>query len=199
MLSLLSEAAEETPLVCLVDEVGWLDPESADALAFAARRLEAEPIAFLVALTDDEAPRFALPNATRMRLSPLGEEDALAVVSDLAAGRTSTTVARQIVDAAGGVPLLLTELVASMTRDQLEGRAPLPDALPAAPDVEDLYLRRVRELPEGLRRPSWLRPRRSRASSGRSPLYSESSDWTRTLWRTPRGPAWWTWQTSCGF
>jgi DNA-binding CsgD family transcriptional regulator len=149
VLTLLSEAAEETPLICLVDEVGWIDHESADALAFAARRLEAEPIAFLVALSDDQAQRLALPNAVRMRLSSLGEEDALAVVTDLAAGPTSTTVAKQIVDAACGVPILLTELVASMTHDQLDGRAPLPDALPVPSNVEDRYLRRVRELPEG--------------------------------------------------
>jgi len=50
VLSLLSEAAEQMPLLCAVDEVRWLDHESADVLAFVARRIEAEPIAFVVAL-----------------------------------------------------------------------------------------------------------------------------------------------------
>ena len=136
--------------MCLVDEVAGSTPVGRRA-GVRRRRLEAEPIAFLVALTDEEAPAFRAPERDPDAALVAREQDALAVVSDLAAGRTSTTVARQIVDAAGGVPLLLTELVASMTRDQLEGRVPLPDALPAAPDVEDLYLRRVRELPEGSR------------------------------------------------
>jgi DNA-binding CsgD family transcriptional regulator len=151
VLSLLSEAADERPLVCLVDEVGWLDHESADTLAFVARRLEAEPIALLVALSDEEARRFAVPNAFHVRLSPLGETDALNVVRDVVTTSVSPTVARRIVDAAGGVPLLLKELVASLGPDQLEGRAPLPDALPVSARVEDLYVGRVRMLPEAPR------------------------------------------------
>jgi len=42
VLSLLSDAAEEHPLVCLVDDVQWLDRSSAQVLAFVARRLSAE-------------------------------------------------------------------------------------------------------------------------------------------------------------
>src|SRR6266511_4386065 len=146
-LSLLSEAAEDVPLVCLVDEVGYLDQESADTLAFVARRLETEPIAFFVALTDEEARRFTLANAIRFRLAPLGEEDALALVQDAAASSVSPAVAERIVEAAAGVPLWLTELVASLTGDQLEGRVPLQEALPVSSGVEDAYLRRVRDLP----------------------------------------------------
>src|SRR5439155_24171103 len=48
-LSLLSDAAEVQPLLCIVDDAQWLDRSSAQVLAFVARRLEAEPIAFLLA------------------------------------------------------------------------------------------------------------------------------------------------------
>ncbi|MGZ8652159.1 MAG: LuxR C-terminal-related transcriptional regulator, partial [Actinomycetota bacterium] len=147
VLSLLSEAAEEVPLLCAVDEVRWLDQESADVLAFVARRLEAEPIAFVVALSEEEALRFAVPEARRVRLSPLTEEDARAVVRDVSPAGVSHAVVDRIVRTADGVPLLLAELVSALSPDQLEGRAPLPDALPVSPDVEALYLGRVRTLP----------------------------------------------------
>jgi DNA-binding CsgD family transcriptional regulator len=148
VLSLLSGAAEEVPLACIIDEVGFLDHESVDTLAFVARRLEAEPIAFLIALTDEESQRFAVPTSVRVRLSPLSREDALAVVRDAAPVNVSPTVADRIVGAAAGVPLLLTELIASLTPGQLEGRMPLPIALPLSPGVEEFYLGRVRALPE---------------------------------------------------
>src|SRR4051812_24898474 len=45
VLSLLSEVAEERPFVCLIDDAQWLDRASAQALAFAARRLLAESVA----------------------------------------------------------------------------------------------------------------------------------------------------------
>jgi hypothetical protein len=49
VLSVLSAAAGDRPLLCLVDDLGWLDYESAVALAFAARRLEAEAVVVVVA------------------------------------------------------------------------------------------------------------------------------------------------------
>src|SRR6187200_404760 len=52
VLSLLSDAADERPLVCVVDDVQWLDRASMQALAFVARRLAAEPIAMAFAVRD---------------------------------------------------------------------------------------------------------------------------------------------------
>ena len=52
MLSLLSEVAEEQPLVCLVDDAQWLDRASAQALAFVARRLLAEAVALVFAVRE---------------------------------------------------------------------------------------------------------------------------------------------------
>ena len=47
VLGLLSEAAAGRPLLCLVDDAQWLDQASAQALAFAARRLDAESVALM--------------------------------------------------------------------------------------------------------------------------------------------------------
>jgi hypothetical protein len=52
VLSLLSETAEQEPLLCVVDDAQWLDRASAQVLAFVARRLLAEP----VALVSGESP-----------------------------------------------------------------------------------------------------------------------------------------------
>jgi len=56
VLSLLSDVAEEQPLICLVDDEQWLDRASAQALAFVARRLEAESVGLIFAArgTDEE-------------------------------------------------------------------------------------------------------------------------------------------------
>jgi hypothetical protein len=53
LLGLLAEAGESSPVVLAVDDAQWLDPESLDVLAFAARRVRAEAVAVLIAMRDD--------------------------------------------------------------------------------------------------------------------------------------------------
>src|SRR5205809_975066 len=72
-LGLLSEAAEERPLLCVVDDAQWLDRASARALAFVARRLLAERIAFVFAT---RGPDDALAGLPELRVEPLGRRDA---------------------------------------------------------------------------------------------------------------------------
>ena len=76
MLSLLADAAEERPLVCLVDDAQWLDGASADALFFAARRLEAESLALLLAARDDDSRPYVAPGLPELRLSALARFEA---------------------------------------------------------------------------------------------------------------------------
>jgi len=59
LLTLLCEAAADRPLLCVVDDTQWLDRPTVDALAFAARRLEADAVA--VVLAAREVSAFELP------------------------------------------------------------------------------------------------------------------------------------------
>src|SRR5689334_17773265 len=62
VLSLLAEAAEEQPLVCVVDDAQWLDRASVQALVFVARRLLAESVALLFATRDPSGELEGLPS-----------------------------------------------------------------------------------------------------------------------------------------
>ena len=71
-LSLLSDAAEAQPLLCMVDDAHWLDRSSAQVLAFVARRLEAERVALLFA--EGEAQRLPeLDDLPTLRVQPLSD------------------------------------------------------------------------------------------------------------------------------
>jgi hypothetical protein len=50
-LSLLAAAAEERPILCVIDDAQWLDVPTADSLVFAAWRLGAEGIVMFVRRT----------------------------------------------------------------------------------------------------------------------------------------------------
>ena len=76
VLSLLSEAAEQRPILCLVDDAQWLDDASADALVFLARRLAAERIAILFAVREGEPTPFDDRLDSRTRVAGLDPEAA---------------------------------------------------------------------------------------------------------------------------
>src|SRR4051812_4937607 len=72
VLSLLADAAEERPLLCIVDDAQWLDSVSAQTLAFVARRLLAERVALVFARreTGEEHPFGGLPELDISGLDP---------------------------------------------------------------------------------------------------------------------------------
>ena len=58
-LSLLAAAAEEQTVLCVVDDAHWLDQASAEALAFAARRIDNEAVVMLFGARDPAETTFA--------------------------------------------------------------------------------------------------------------------------------------------
>ena len=93
-LGLLASAAEETPVLVLVDDGQWLDAETAEALAFAARRLVADPIAVVVATRDGEPSPLLRAGLPEVVLGRLGQADAAALLAAVA-GTGGDTGARR--------------------------------------------------------------------------------------------------------
>src|SRR5947209_10935150 len=106
VLSLLAEAAEAQPLVCLVDDAQWLDRASAQALAFVARRLLAERIGMVFAVREpsDADGLTGLPDLVVGRLA---DEDARWLLASVMPGRLDDHVRDRIVAETGGNPLAL--------------------------------------------------------------------------------------------
>ena len=127
VLGLLSEAAEEQPLLCLVDDAQWLDRRFGQVLAFVARRLLAERIA-LVFATRQVDP--SLARLAELRVEPLGRRDARALLESVLPARLDESVLERIVAETGGNPLALLELPHGLTPAQLAGGFGLPSASP---------------------------------------------------------------------
>ncbi|HEY7259434.1 MAG TPA: AAA family ATPase [Gaiellales bacterium] len=142
VLSLLAAAAESSPVLALIDDAHWLDPASADALAFAARRLHAEAVALVFAVRDDTAA-FAGAGLPELRIGLLDDAEAGHLLAQRAAAPLSPEVRSRLLAIAGGNPLALLELPAGLSDDQLAGRTPLGDALPVTRTIESAFLDRM--------------------------------------------------------
>jgi DNA-binding CsgD family transcriptional regulator len=139
-LNLLAGAASGGRLVVLVDDAHWLDEASAEVLAFVARRLEAEPIALIVAEREG-ARSLPLDAPVDVPLAPLGEAASRALVDR--AGLPAAT-RRRVLELAAGNPLALVELPLTAGRDD-GGILPLTDRL------EHAFGGRLADLPPAAR------------------------------------------------
>ncbi len=145
-LSLLADAAEEAPVLAVIDDAHWLDDASAAALLFVARRLQAERVALLFAARDGEAHDFDVPDLPTAVLGGVTGPDADTILSARADDAVDPAVRDRLVAATGGNPLALGELADALTGDQLAGRASLPTPLPLTGGVERGFLDRYRRL-----------------------------------------------------
>ncbi|MFN3600977.1 MAG: ATP-binding protein [Dietzia sp.] len=147
-LTLVAEAAEERPLLCLVDDAQWLDEASAQVLAFVARRVSAEQVALVFGVRDsgagDDHPFAGLPE---LRLGGLGDADALTLLAATVRTPLDVRVRDQIVADARGNPLALLELPSNPWLSRWAGGFELPDVTSVPHRVEDGFRRRSASLP----------------------------------------------------
>ncbi|MGR6919663.1 helix-turn-helix transcriptional regulator [[Actinomadura] parvosata] len=153
VLTLLADLAERRPLLCLVDDAQWLDHASAEALLFAARRLEAEGVALIFAAREDERafPAAGVPDLHLTGLDPAGAAKLLTA----GAGDLAPQARERLLREARGNPLALLELPALLTEAQAADAAPIHalgiDARPAPGRVHRAFRDRIARLPEAAR------------------------------------------------
>jgi DNA-binding CsgD family transcriptional regulator len=148
-LNLFSQAAEERPLLCVVDDVQWLDQASAQVLGFVGRRLLAEPVGLVFAVrTTAAASDDSLAGLPALRMSGLDERSARALLASVTTARLDESVRRRILEEAHGNPLALLELGAV----DFAGGYALPDAVSVPRRIQDQYLTRLRGLPRATQR-----------------------------------------------
>jgi hypothetical protein len=141
VLSLLSELADDSPVVCLVDDAHWLDAASADALLFAARRLNAEGVVMMLA-SRDSSPPFAAAGLCELLLAPLSADKAGQMLDDRVP-TLAPVLRRRVLAEAVGNPLALTELA---TAAPAEADAAGAGPLPVTQRVQELLASQVRQL-----------------------------------------------------
>jgi hypothetical protein len=146
VLTLLGNAAAERPVLCVIDDVQWLDQASAGVLAFVGRRLVVGGIGMVFAVRDPAERRVALDGLPELMLAGLPDREAGELLASVSGGPVNPRVGERIVAETRGNPLALVELGADLPRDVLSGVTPLPEPLPIGRRVEEAVRRRVRGL-----------------------------------------------------
>ncbi|OFE15206.1 hypothetical protein BA895_22685 [Humibacillus sp. DSM 29435] len=149
LLTALSQASQKQPILCVVDDVQWLDRGSRQALGFTSRRLHAESVAMVYAVRrPHRVPE--LDGLDELTLGPLPD----AVGAELLrrrAGLLDEAMIRRILLESRGNPLVLEEVSDGIERTRLAtGYLDFGDVTEWTP-VERLYAGRITALPPDTR------------------------------------------------
>jgi DNA-binding CsgD family transcriptional regulator len=148
-LNLVTESADQRPVLLVVDDAHWLDPPSAEVLAFVARRLAFEPVVFLAALRDGFPGVLDTAGLPDIGLGRLDGPTSAAVLDARAPGLPAA-VRERVLDQAAGNPLALVELPA-VVEAYGDGTVAEP-WLPLTTRLEQAFAARVSGLPAAARK-----------------------------------------------
>jgi DNA-binding CsgD family transcriptional regulator len=149
VLSLVSDVAEERPLLCVIDDAQWLDQASALTLAFVARRLVAEPVGLVFAARE---PGDELQHLPELEVHGLRNGDARALLGSAVPITLDEQVRDRIIAETRGNPLALLELPRGLTVTQLAGGFGLLEAQALPDRIEQSFVRRLQTLGDEPRR-----------------------------------------------
>ncbi|QRP50424.1 LuxR family transcriptional regulator [Amycolatopsis sp. FDAARGOS 1241] len=144
VLGLLSDAAEERPLLCLIDDQQWLDRASKEVLAFVARRLDAESVGMVFGVRDPGQELCGLPELV---VGGLPDADARELLASVLPAPLDTRIRDQIVAETRGNPLALIEIPRGSMPTELAGGFGLPTVVLPSGGVEERLRRRMGKLP----------------------------------------------------
>ncbi|WP_228430789.1 AAA family ATPase [Baekduia soli] len=148
VLGLLTEAAGERALLCIVDDAQWLDDVSARAVAFVAPRLDSEGIAIVLAMrTVDEA--FA--DLPQLVVGGLGDHDAHELLRLALPGAIDRRVRDQLIAEARGNPLALRELPRALGPAEHAGGFAVAGSVPLESRIERSLIAQLEPLPAATR------------------------------------------------
>jgi DNA-binding CsgD family transcriptional regulator len=150
VLSLLADAAEEQPLVCIVDDAQWLDLVSAQTLGFVARRLLAERVALVFAVRNS-GDGHDLDGFPELMVDGLPADDARRLLDAAIPGSLDGRVQERILAEAGGNPLALLELPRRGKPLAAAGGFGLPAERPLASRIEQKFVQQLEPLPADTR------------------------------------------------
>ena len=141
-LSLLAAESSRAPLLIAVDDVQWVDAESADALAFAARRLGHDRVAVVMTHRGGTRLPVSLDDFEVIALGGL----APGAARDLLGPGFGADVVGRLVSETGGNPLALRECQRVLSRAQRAGAAPLPEVVPVPERLRDVFASELGDL-----------------------------------------------------
>ncbi|MEV6889475.1 AAA family ATPase [Kribbella sp. NPDC051137] len=144
-LSLLSESASEQPVVCLVDDIQWLDRPSADVLSLVANRIRDESVMLLAATRASDL--VSLPGAVEIRVHGLDAQSAHELLAERHP-ELRQQVAERVVRETGGNPLALAELPGALSERQQSGIDPLVGPLPLPECIQRHYAKQLARIEE---------------------------------------------------
>jgi DNA-binding CsgD family transcriptional regulator len=146
VLSLLADAAEEQPLICIVDDAQWLDRVTVQTLAFVARRLLAEQVGLVFALREsgDDHGLEGLPGVV---IEGLAAADASRLLDATVPGSLDVRVRDWILGEAGGNPLALLELPREQSTVAVPGGFGLSLEIPLTSRIEQGFVRQLEPFP----------------------------------------------------
>ncbi|MGI8574081.1 MAG: AAA family ATPase [Egibacteraceae bacterium] len=144
-LSALAAVADTGPTLVVVDDLQWLDPSSSEALLFAARRLEAEGVAMLLAYRSEDDRLPGVAGLPELAVTGLSEAHARALVRDATDAHLSADQIEQLCSTARGNPLALTEIPVLLAAEPVATMPGRP--LPVGTELERALQRRLDAVP----------------------------------------------------